>query len=580
MKHVDLLTELKRSLSEAVSEALRIRGMDLDPGAIDVRDRVQKGFGDLSTPSVIKAAASEGLDPREVGEGVASLVRIEMVDRVEAVNGYLNFYLDWDAFLPQLIEDIISSGREFGRAGYRGKLVLEHTSVNPTGPIGIHRSRNSIIGDSLCRIMEYSGWKVVRHYLLNDSGSNATKVLWGTRKGLSSEQLRSTYEKYASKGDFRTFFAYVPANARAEDDPRVEEEISELEASSHSDQEVLEELRSLSKKCLEGQLETLKRLDIEFDEIMPESTFLPVLPDILERLRSRDLIVDVGDGSIGLDLSTVGLTRRKTKYLTLVKGNGSSTYTLRDIAYHEWKFRDGDMFITVLGEDHKREFVELKAILELLGHDEDLRAAFHSFVSYAGGKMSTRAGKTVPLDLIIDDAVDRSMEEVKKRRPELSSERMREIAEQVGKGAIKFNILKVDPHKSMEFRWEEAIDFTGDSSAYVQYACARCAGILGNADPTQIGDIAPLASPEERELAWALARIPSVIQRSSAEMKPNYIAEHAIEVATLFSKFYMQHRVLQVDEPLRSSRIALVRSVQTALSLLLELLGVNAPEEI
>jgi arginyl-tRNA synthetase len=172
------------------------------------------------------------------------------------------------------------------------------------------------------------------------------------------------------------------------------------------------------------------------------------------------------------------------------------------------------------------------------------------------------------------------MEEVQKRRPELSPERMREIAEQVGKGAIKFNILKVDPHKSMEFRWEEAIDFTGDSSAYVQYACARCAGILGNAGRPKVDDLSSLTSPEERELAWALARIPSVIRRSSEEMKPNYIAEHAIEVATLFNKFYMQHRVLQAEEPTRSARLALVKSVQVSLSLLLDLLGVASPEEI
>ena len=162
---MDLLEGLKTSLAEAVSGALRGRGIDLDPDSIDINDRTQKSFGDLSTPSVIKAAAFKGLNPREVGEGVAaSLGEVDMVERVEAVNGYLNFFLDWDAFAPRLLQNIISSGPDFDRApGSGGKLVLEHTSVNPTGPINIARSRNSIIGDSLSRILGYRGWEVSRH---------------------------------------------------------------------------------------------------------------------------------------------------------------------------------------------------------------------------------------------------------------------------------------------------------------------------------------------------------------------------------------------------------------------------------
>jgi len=582
---MDPLTQVKTSLADSISQSLRKEGMDVPPGSFEISDRTQKAFGDLSTPIVIKAASSAGRDPAKTAEKVAaSLAGLEMIQKAEAVRGYLNFFIEWDRFGPGVISDILRSGENFGRPeSSPGTLMLEHTSVNPTGPLNIARSRNSLVGDSLSRIYAYVGWKVRRLYLLNDVGHQIVVIYWGQKNGISSERLRKRHSAYSSKKDFQTLFTYVPAMAKMAEDPKAQAEVDELESRTHRDPKVLDGLRSLSRDCLEGQLQTLSRLGIDFDEITPESQFIQdgSLPEILGRLRSRKLLLENPDGSVGLDLTSLGLTRRKSRQVTLVKSDGSSTYTLRDIAYHERKFREGDLFITVLGEDHKREFSELAAILRILGHDKDLRAAFYSFVTYEGGKkMSTRAGQTVPLDEVMDEAIRRSEREVRDRRAELAPDQVTSIATKVGLGAVKFNILKVDPNKGISFRWDEAINFTGDSSAYVQYACARASSILRNAQGFKPASLELLSTPEERNLIWSLARTPGVVARSASDMKPNYVADHALDVSSLFSKFYMQHRVLQETEPLRSARLALVESVRTILSLLLGLLGIAAPAEI
>ncbi len=582
---MDPLLTIKNELAELVSSSLSELGLTVPVEEVDLNAPNRDDLGDLSTPVILKAAAARGLNPLKLAEKAAkSLEKPDMVKSVRAINGYLNFDFDWAEFGPTVVRSVIQSGSGFGRPDEKqGKLVIEHTSVNPTGPLNIARCRNSMIGDSLARIFDHMKWAVRRLYLLNDVGHQVVVICWGLRKEIRSRDLERRYEEYASKNDFQIFFTYVPAMKRIKESRSAQEEVAELESMTDSDEEVLSQLQETSKKCLKGQMETLNRMGIDFDEITPESRFIEEnrLPQIIRRLEKKGVIVQDGE-FVGLDLSSMGLQRRKSDHLTLIKEDGSSTYTLRDIAYHEYKFQDGDLFITVLGEDHKREFAELKASLQILGHEEDLRAAFYSFVSYEGGKkMSTRRGDTVPLDQVIDESISRSESEVRKRRSYLSNQEVREIARQVGIGAIKFNILKVDPNKPIEFKWEEAIDFEGDSSAYVQYARARAASILRNAGEYDLErEIVGLSTDEETRLIWSLARTPEVIARTAREMKPNILADHSLELASLFNKFYMKHRVLQVDEPLRSSRIALVESTKQVLTILLSLLGIESPDQI
>ncbi len=582
---MDVLTELRRSAAQHISQALRKVGAELKPDQVEVALRTAPSHGDLSTAVCFKVASSLSISPQELAREMAQqLGELEMIDEAQASNGYVNLFLDWKAFSRRVIGQILDEGTNYGREeGRRGVLVLEHTSVNPTGPLNIARSRNSIIGDSLARIFSHRGWDVHRCYLLNDVGHQVVTILWGRRKGLFSHELEKEYKKYASKKDFRIFFTYVPAVAQTRQDPEAKREVSELESRVHRDMDLLNELTSISEECLQGQLETLSRLGIEFDDLTPESQFIRdgSLNQILSRLRRAQILVERKDGSVGLNLSRLGLRRRKSEDVTLIKADGSSTYTLRDIAYHEWKFKRGDRFITVLGEDHKREFAELKAALRLLGHNEDLTASFYSFVTYEGGKkMSTRTGRTVPLDEVIDEAISRSRDEVIKRRPDLPQAEVERIATQVGLGAIKFNILRIDPNKGIRFSWEDAIDFTGDSSAYVQYARARASSILRKAGKFTAGDAANLESQEERELIWSLALAPTVIARAADDMKPNYLTDHAVQLASLFNKFYMKHRVIQAQEPIRSARLSLTQAVRDTLTVLLQLLGVEAPDEI
>ena len=255
----------------------------------------------------------------------------------------------------------------------------------------------------------------------------------------------------------------------------------------------------------------------------------------------------------------------------------------RDIAYHQWKAQHADILINVLGEDHKLESKQVKVALELLQTKILPQVVFYAFVSLPGGKMSTRRGRVVYLDDLIDECIERAYEEVKKRRAsELTESQMRKIAEQVGIGSLRYNIIKVQPEKDIVFTWEDALNFEGNAVPFIQYAHARACSILSKTN-TNIHTFDPtlLIHSSERVLIKQLALFPLVIDEASNTCKPHSIANYLFETASAFNQFYRDCPVLsEENKVLRSSRLTLVRATKIVLKNALNLLGISAPAEM
>jgi arginyl-tRNA synthetase len=270
-----------------------------------------------------------------------------------------------------------------------------------------------------------------------------------------------------------------------------------------------------------------------------------------------------------VDLTACGFEKR----YVLKRKDGTTVYAARDLAYHTWKARNYDRLIDVLGADHKLIGAQLRCTLEILG-EKPPEIVYFEFVSLPEGSMSTRAGKFVSADELVEEVEKQALVEVAKRRPDLAGEEQRTIAHAVAIAAIRYDIVRVSPEKSTVFDWKEALDFERQSGPYVQYAHARASSILEKAGPFDEAFV--YTTEGEIRLAKHIARFPAVLEEVVAELRPHLLATYARDLADLFNAFYRDNPVLRSEGEVRSSRLALVRAAQNTLKEALETLGIDA----
>ncbi len=500
----------------------------------------------------------------------------EMVDSVSISGPYVNLMLSRERFSESVLGSAVLS--EFGRRERIGKtLVLEHTSVNPTGPIHVGRFRNPVIGDSLRRIFDFLGWNVVTQYYVNDVGRQVALITLARKKGLLPDpEVARKFQDYSDKPDYQTFFVYVSAFKRSESDEEFKKEIDDMMKEAETGNEkLLFDLRRTAEFCLEGQMETLKRCGFVYDKIVFESDFLKNgrVWEIIDQLKEKKGLVKLENGALAIDLKDYGSPRDAT---VLLRPDGTSVYLTRDVAYHMQKLDEGDLILNVLGEDHKVEFNELKTILDILGKDVSKLDVVHfSFVNLEGKKMSTRRGETVPLDLVLDEGKQKALEIINEKNPDL--ENKEKIAEMIGLGAIKYALVKQEPMKQITFRWEDALDFEGDTGPYLQYSVVRAKSILRKGS-RQIDTGIDSVTDAEWDLIKAIARFPEVVYKAGQSRKPNLVANYAYSLAKEFNEFYHKERVLGSDR--EGFRLAIVQAFANVLENSLYLIGIPVPERM
>ncbi|HTD80928.1 MAG TPA: arginine--tRNA ligase, partial [Thermoplasmata archaeon] len=448
--------------------------------------------------------------------------------------------------------------------------------VNPTGPIHVGRARNPIIGDSLARILRKAGFLLSTEYLVNDVGRQMVLLYWG----VTHLKPADVTAPESAKEDHALLPYYVKANELAEKDPEVNREVEALiRRFEGGDADLTKAISAVSRRILSGILQTLKTIGVAFDRFFWESDLIlqGKIGPVIERLKALPQVQEE-DGAFYIDMAAFGVKGRETKWF-LTKRDGTSLYPTRDIGYHLDKFTRCDVAATVLGENHRLEYEQLCTALKLLG-ERTPEALFYSYVVLPEGKMATRRGRIVAMDDLIEEAVTRAQEEVRKRRPDLPESRMREIAEAVGIAALRYNIVRVQPEKKITFRWEEALNFEGNSAPFLQYAHARTRGILAKAGGFEAGDPALLTHPQEGLLVKFLAKFPHVIGRAAVGRRPHELATFTYEIAAQFNLFYRDCPVLTADPPLRAARLGLVDGTRIVLQGALECLGLPAPGEM
>ncbi len=463
----------------------------------------------------------------------------------------------------------------YGRARRLGKkVIVEHSSANPTGPIHVGRARNSIIGDTLARLLDWAGYEVTREFLVNDVGKQVLTLVWGYRN-LQEDDLPPPERE---KADYRLVRYYQKASALMED-PHVAAEVGEIVRRFEAGDRTLQtRVRQVCEEMMQGMLETLSRLSVEFDHLFWEDqTVLDgSARDIVDRLKASGHTQEE-DGALYIDMEPFGVPGRDPRWF-VTRQDGTTLYPTRDLAYHLDKFKRSDEAINVLGEDHKLEFQQLSVALRLLGSERDVESVFYAFVALPEGRLSTRKGRVVNLDDLMEEAEERALKEVRVRREDLPDNQVREIAGAVGLGALRYNLVKVQAEKRIKFRWEEALNLEGQTAPFLQYSYARASGILRKSEEVGTWNPRLLEDPQEKALLKLMARFPGTVRECANLRRPHQLANFAYDLATAFNLFYRDCPVLQAEEPLRSTRLSLVDGFRTVLANALECLAVKPLE--
>ena len=538
-------------------------------------------FGDYAFPCFLLSPILKK-SPNDIAKIIAEKIqKTKWIEKIQVNGAYVNFFIDKNNLKDFTIKSILEKQKNYGHLQKKNKkVIVEHTSANPNGPLHVGRARNPIIGDTIVRIFKAAGYNVESQFYLDDMGKQVAILAWGVNNLKQNDIAKIKSEK----PDHKTVGFYQKATQLMKEDENISKQISEIvKKSEEGDQKTIELVHKAYDPVLRGINESLNIINIKVDNYIPESNFVKdkSVDIIVEKLKKLKYC-GMDEGAYYLDMEPFGIKGRNTKFIFLRK-DGTTLYATRDIAYHLWKIKNADLLINVLGEDHKLESKQVEIGLNLLGSSSIPKVIFYSFVSLSGGKMSTRKGRVVYLDDLIDECVKRAYSEVKKRRgKDLTDKKMKEIADIIGIGALRYNIIKVQPEKDIEFKWEEALNFEGDAAPFIQYSHARACSILSKKED-DIKDIDATILNEESEvkLVKILANFPNIIREACDSFKPHMLTSYLYEVASQFNQFYRDCPVLPVkDKKLKISRLALVESTRIVLHNGLDILGISAPEEM
>jgi arginyl-tRNA synthetase len=594
-----------------------------------------------------KSVGKKPLELAEQIVRAVDLSRLPLVKSVTAAGGgYVNFYVNLADFAKLTLESVLALDHEYGfvKTGKPVKTIVEHTSVNPTHPINVGQARNPVLGDCLARLLKARGHTVFRHYYVDDVGRQTAVNAYGyqllgkpkpegkpdnfigeiyaitscilevqrlkteieqKKKTETSDEERSKLQRElddwtAIAVDLESSYPQLFSKIldRISQDKESETRVAQLNRGYETGQKEAKQLiREVSELCLNGFKDTLSRMGIFYDSWDWESDFVwngSVKKTLIDLEKTPYVfragqVLEFNAEKVAQDLDLKKAFSLREDYeipsLTLVRADGTTLYTTRDVPYTLWKFQKADRLINVVGMEQTLSQLQLKLALCALGYVDKIKNLIHfayNLVNLPGYKMSSRRGRYVTLDETIDEAVKGAYHEVSKRSPNLSEEEKDKISNLVGIGAVKYALVEVDPSKPVVFTWDRVLDFEKNSAPYIQYSHARAGSIMRKAEKKpEKPDYSLLAEPIERDLILMMARFPEVFSDAADNLHPNEIAEYANALADKFNTFYNALPVIKAKPPqLSDARLTLVEATLIVLRNALGLLGIEAPERM
>lgn len=562
--------DYKNKIAQLIKEHV-----DLDINAIEKLIEIppKSEMGDYAFPCFQLSKVMRKA-PNMIAETLKDAINKEGFERIENLGPYLNFFVDKGVFAENTINKILKDGDSYGESNIgEGKTVcVEYSSPNIAKPFHVGHLFTTAIGNSLYKMFKKEGYDVVGLNHLGDWGTQFGKLISAYNRWVDEEAL----EKAPIDELLRI---YVKFHEEAEKDPSLEDEgrmyFKKLETGDKDAQALWKRFRDLSLKEFERVYDIL---GVKFDSLAGEAFYNDKMDVVVNELKDKGLLVESNGAQV------VMLDDYNMPPCIVLKGDGASIYATRDLAAAMYRKKTYDFYksIYVVGSPQALHFKQVFKVLELAGHEwaNDCVHVGFGLVKFADRKLSTRKGEVVLLDDLIRESVEKTLEVINEKNPNL--ENKEEVAKKIGVGAIIFTYLKNSREKDIVFDWKEILSFEGETGPYVQYSYARANSIVSRAENISSEvDFSKLSSKEEFELVKVLANFNNQIKLATDKLEPSILTRYVIEVAKSFNKFYNAHSVLNLDdEVLKATRLSLVRSSLQVIKSGLELLGIDVVEKM
>lgn len=564
---MDYKLQIAQALHEQISETLSVE---------EITQLIEKPkfteHGDFAFPTFSLAKVFRKA-PQQIAADLGEKVASPIVEKIEVVGPYLNFFLDKKLVSSQVLNDVLTLKQAYGNTniGHGENVPIDMSSPNIAKPISLGHLRSTVIGNTLANIVEKLGYQPIKINHLGDWGTQFGKLItaykkWGTEEAVRNEPIQELLR------------LYVKFHEEAETEPTLEDEGREwFKKLEDGDAEATELWKWFKDESLKEFNHVYDRLEITFDSFNGEAFYNDKMQEVVDLLEEKDLL-KVDRGATIVDLEKYNLNPALIK-----KSDGATLYITRDLAAAIYRKRTYDFALSLyaVGNEQSNHFKQLKAVLNEMGYDwaNDMHHVPFGLITKDGQKLSTRKGKIVLLEEVLDEAVAKALEQIEAKNPDLPNKQ--EVANQVGIGAVIFHDLKNDRLNSFDFTIDEIVQFEGETGPYVQYSRARALSILRKAEVAEIeaADHYALDDAYSWEIIKLIQEFPETVQRAFEKFEPSVIAKHAIHLAQAFNKYYANSRILTDDEG-RPARLALVQAVANLLKEDLRILGVHSPDQM
>ncbi len=528
-------------------------------------------MGDIAIPC-FKLAKTLRKAPQMIASAIAENVSGDIIEKAEAVNGYLNIYLSPSSLCSHVLREIAECGEDYGspKNGEGKTVVLDYSSPNVAKPFHIGHLGTTVIGHSLKLLHEFAGYKCIGINHLGDWGTQFGKLIVAYRKWGSAEAVeKNEIDELVS--------LYVRFHEEAEKEPSLNDEArAEFTKLEHHDEENLKLWRWFIEISIREYKKTYSQLGIEFDSYNGESFYTDKMPEQIEVIREKNLL-KIDDGA-----SVVDLEEWNMPPCLILKRDGSTLYPTRDIAAAVYRKRTYDfakcIYVTSAGQS--LHFAQWFKVLELMGYDwyDELVHIPYGTVSINGEKLATRTGNVILLKDLFAMAIEKVSAIMDEKNPDI--ENKESIAEAVGVGAIVFHYLSNNRIRDINFMLEDALSFDGNTGPYAQYTYARTCSILQKAGNTNGNfHISDNVTDDERELAKILARFPEKTDEAIRDYEPSVITRYILDLCAAFNRFYHNCQILNAEKE-REFRVALTAATRQVLGRALSLICMKTPEKI
>lgn len=568
--------DMKLRIASLVSGALKA-GFDADePETAAIADMLEippdPALGDYAFPC-FRLAKTLRKAPPMIAAALAERIDAPHTARVQCVGGYLNFFLNRENFARDTLAAVLQSPGRWGSSDVgAGKTVcLDYSSINIAKRFHIGHLSTTMIGHSLRRIYDFSGYKTVSINHLGD---------WGTQFG----KMVCAYKKWGSKEDVEQrgvqamVDLYVRFHKEAEEDPGLEDEgRAWFKKIEDGDAEALAIFGWFKDVTLKDTQRVYDLLGVTFDSYAGESFYQDKMAPVIGELREKGLLVE-SDGAEVVDLEDAGMPP-----CLILKKDGTTLYATRDLAaaFYRKQTYDFDKCLYVVAYQQDLHFRQLFKVIEKMGYPwyKDMAHVSFGMISYEGQALATRKGNIVYLEDLLQRAIDKALEIIEQKSPGL--ENKEEVARQVGIGAVIYSDLQNSRIKDIDFCWDRALNFDGETGPYVQYTHTRCCSVLRKAEGLAAApDYAALCDDEAQALLRLLARFPEAIAEARERNEPFMVTRITTLIAQAYNKFYYEHRILDDDPAAAAARVLLTRATRDTIKTGLYLVGIEAPEKM